>query len=229
MTHSSIIAIDGYSSSGKSTFAKAIAAELGYVYIDSGAMYRAVALYCLENGIVTNEKLDHKKLTESLDKINIEFLKDPGTLKQFTMLNGMNVEEKIRGIEVSEVVSKVSKVKEVREKMVRMQRNLAKKGGIVMEGRDIGTVVFPDAKLKIFMNAKAAVRARRRYDELVRKGVQVSYNDILSNIRMRDHEDENRTESPLRKAEDAIILNNSNMTPDEQMNWFRKQWERINH
>ncbi len=228
MIHASIIAIDGYSSSGKSTFAKAIAAELGYIYIDSGAMYRAVALYCLENGIVTNKKLDHKKLTESLDKINIEFLKDPGTLKQFTTLNGMNVEEKIRGIEVSEVVSKVSQVKEVREKMVRMQRNIAKKGSVVMEGRDIGTVVFPDAKMKIFMNAKAGVRARRRYDELIQKGIQVSYHDILSNIRMRDREDENRTESPLRKAEDAIILDNSNMTPDEQMNWFRKQWKRMN-
>ncbi|MBN2481193.1 MAG: (d)CMP kinase [Bacteroidales bacterium] len=228
MIHSAIIAIDGYSSSGKSTFARAIASELGYIYIDSGAMYRAVTLYCLENGILTADRLDHKKLTESLDKIDIEFSVDPETRKQFTLLNGINVEDKIRGIGVSEVVSKVSQVKEVRSKMVRLQRNISKKGGVVMEGRDIGTVVFPDAGMKIFMTAAADIRARRRYDELAQKGVKISYEEVLENIRMRDREDENRIESPLRKAEDALTLDNSNMTPDEQMRWFRRKWKSIN-
>jgi len=228
MDDSSIIAIDGYSSSGKSTFAKTIADELGYLYIDTGAMYRAVALYCIENIILETEKLDYKRLLESLNLIHVEFSLDPEGKKQITLLNGVNVEEKIRGIYVSEAASKISQVKEVRQKMVGLQRNIAKKGGVVMEGRDIGTVVFPDADLKIFLTARADVRARRRYDELIRKGFQVSYDEILNNIRMRDHQDENRTESPLRRADDAIVLDNSSMTPLEQMEWFRKQWKRMN-
>ncbi|MBN1158411.1 MAG: (d)CMP kinase [Bacteroidales bacterium] len=228
MTFTSNIAIDGYSSSGKSTFAKEIAKELGYIYIDSGAMYRAVALYCLENGIVTADRFDHVKLIESLDRIHIEFSVDPAANKQLTLLNGRNVEESIRGIRISELASKVSQVKEVRWKMVGLQRSIAEKGGIVMDGRDIGTVVFPDAKMKIFMTASLEVRARRRYDELMQRGIQASYDEVLESIRMRDHEDENRTESPLCKAEGAVTLDNSKMTIEEQMKWFRHHWKSAN-
>jgi cytidylate kinase len=224
---SPIIAIDGYSSSGKSTLAKTIARELGFVYIDSGAMYRAVALYGLENGILNGNEIDLIKLVHSLPLIHIEFLPDPDTGIQVTLLNGLHVEEKIRGIAVSEVVSKISQVKEVREKMVSLQRKLAEKGGVVMDGRDIGTAVFPDANMKIFMNAGAQVRARRRYNELVQKGVRVNYEEVLANINMRDHEDETRRISPLRIASDALILDNSNMSLEEEMEWFREQWKRI--
>lgn len=218
----SIIAVDGYSSSGKSTFAKTIAARLGFIYIDSGAMYRAVALYFLENNL-TEEKLSHH-----LEEIDIGFSVDKATGKQYTMLNGSNVEDAIRGVEVSGIVSRISRIKEVREKLVRMQREFGANGGVVMDGRDIGTVVFPDAGMKIFMNASPEVRAKRRYDELIAKDIKVSYDEILSNIRMRDHEDESREESPLRKADDALVLDNSNMTMDEQMKWFMKHWEKTN-
>jgi len=218
MSSLSIIAIDGYSSSGKSTFAKAIAAELDFIYIDSGAMYRAVALYCLEHGITEEELPGH------LEEINIGFSVDNITRKQLTLLNGTNVEDKIRGVAVSRVVSRISRIKAVREKLVALQRDFAKKGGVVMDGRDIGTVVFPEAGMKIFMNAAPAVRAKRRYEELVAKGVNVSYDEILSNIVMRDHEDETRAESPLKKAGDALVLDNSDMTMDKQMNWFRDRW-----
>jgi CMP/dCMP kinase len=221
MTTLSIIAIDGYSSSGKSTFAKAIAAELDFIYIDSGAMYRAVALYCLENGITEEE------LPEHLKEIDVGFSVNNLTKKQITLLNGANVEDKIRGVAVSRVVSRISKIKAVREKLVALQRDFAKKGGVVMDGRDIGTVVFPEAGMKIFMNAAPSVRAERRFGELVAKGVNVSYDEILSNIVMRDHEDETRTESPLKKAGDALVLDNSNMTLDEQMNWFRGRWAEL--
>ena len=221
MSDVSIIAIDGYSSSGKSTFAKAIAAELDFVYIDSGAMYRAVALYCLENAITEEE------LPRHLPEINIEFSVDSVTKKQFTMLNSVNVEDKIRGVAVSRVVSRISRIKSVREKLVGLQREFARKGGVVMDGRDIGTVVFPDAGMKIFMNAAPGVRAKRRYDELLAKGINVSYDEILSNIVMRDHEDETRAASPLKKADDALVLDNSNMTLEEEMKWFRENWKNI--
>jgi cytidylate kinase len=219
-----IIAVDGYSSCGKSTFARLIAKELNYVYIDSGAMYRAVALYCLKNGLMTAENPDPEKLRQSLDKIHIQFILNPLTRIQETLLNGRNVEEEIRGIEVSAVVSKISQVKEVRKKMVGLQHKISSNGGVVMDGRDIGSVVFPNAILKIFMTADLNVRAQRRYKELVEKGVKVELDEVVNNIRMRDHEDENRMESPLRKAADAVVLDNSHLTIDQQMEWFRERW-----
>jgi CMP/dCMP kinase len=219
-----IIAVDGYSSCGKSTFARLIAGELNYIYIDSGAMYRAVALYCLENGLLVKGNPALEKLKGSLNNIHIRFLLNDRSGMQETLLNGRNVEEEIRGIEVSAVVSKISQIKEVRVKMVGMQRKIGENGGVVMDGRDIGTVVFPDAQLKIFMTADADIRARRRYKELLDKGMKVELDEVASNIRMRDHEDENRKVSPLRKADDAIVLDNSNMTIDQQMEWFRIVW-----
>ncbi len=215
-----IIAVDGYSSSGKSTFAKAIAKKLGYLYIDSGAMYRAVTLYSLQNGIIEDHNIDQKKLSRNLDRIKIEFRFNKQTRRNDTYLNGKNVEEGIRGIRVSDHVSDISKIKFVREKMVEFQQEMGKDKGIVMDGRDIGTVVFPDAELKIFMTAGVEIRAERRYKELIEKGLSVSFEQVRENIVKRDRIDENRKESPLRKAEDAIVLDNSHMTPDEQMVWF---------
>jgi cytidylate kinase len=222
-----LIAIDGYSSCGKSTFARLIAADLGYIYIDSGAMYRAVTLYCLENGIIRGDDLDISALHQSLDQIQVEFARNPLSGLQETWLNGRNVEEQIRGIDVSSVVSRISQIREVREKMVGMQRLIGKNGGVVMEGRDIGTVVFPGATMKIFMTASTAVRARRRYDELISKGIRVKLAEVKKNIRMRDQQDENRTESPLKKAPDALLLNNSEMTVAQQMKWFRSEWDKL--
>jgi len=219
-----IIAVDGYSSCGKSTFAQLIAKELGFIYIDSGAMYRAVALYALQNGLIAKVTLKKEQLIRSLDRIEIRFRKNEKTGAQETWLNGENVEEFIRGIEVSNIVSKISQIKEVREKMVRIQRKIGEEGSVVMDGRDIGSTVFPDAVLKIFMTADPEVRARRRFKELVEKGMQVDFDDVIRNIKMRDHEDETRQVSPLRKAADAVILDNSSMTIDEQMDWFRKKW-----
>lgn len=227
MTHKSIIAVDGYSSSGKSTFAKTIASELGYIYIDSGAMYRTVALYGLENGLIKDKWLDEERLTQSLENIHISFSPGVGGKGQRTMLNGVDVEDRIRGIAVSEVVSRVSQVPQVRRKMVSLQRSVADQGGVVMDGRDIGTVVFPEAEMKIFLNADANVRAKRRYDELVQKGMQVSFDEVLENIRSRDYEDEHRTQSPLRKAPDALMLDNSRMTIEEQMQWFKTHWRKL--
>lgn len=224
-----VIAVDGYSSCGKSTFARMIARELGFVYIDSGAMYRAVALYCLENRLLTDNIPDRQKLTNALPDIHIRFRVNTAG-NQETLLNGVNVEEKIRGIAVSSVVSLISQEPEVREKMVSLQRQMGRDGNVVMDGRDIGTVVFPDATLKLFMTADPDVRARRRYDELMAKGSPVSLEEIAANVRMRDHEDENRAVSPLRKAVDAVLLDNSHMTVEEQMEWFRDLWKnRIAH
>ncbi|MDY6800508.1 MAG: (d)CMP kinase [Bacteroidota bacterium] len=217
-----IIAIDGYSSSGKSTLAKAIAKHLGYKYIDSGAMYRAVTLYALQNNLVDlhNHQVNEEKLKSLLDEININFRLNPEKNRQETYLNHKNVEDKIRKMEVSNAVSIVSKLKFVRKKMVRIQQEMGKEKGIVMDGRDIGTVVFPDAEIKIFMNAKAEVRAERRYKELKGNDVDVSYDEILENVKKRDHLDETRKESPLKKAGDAIELDNSNMTEKEQLQWI---------
>ena len=220
----SIIAVDGYSSCGKSTFARLIAKELGFVYIDSGAMYRAVAQYCIENDMLSGDIVNREKLRQSLEKIGIRFVFNEKTKIQETWLNDRNVESDIRGIRVSSVVSTISQITEVREKMVALQRTIGEKGKVVMDGRDIGTVVFPGAQLKIFMTADANVRAKRRYDELRQKGVSVELQEIADNIRMRDREDENRSESPLRKAWDALLLDNSNMTVDQQMQWFRERW-----
>jgi cytidylate kinase len=217
-----IIAVDGYSSCGKSTFAKAIAKELGYIYVDSGAMYRAVALYCLRKGIIINNDFDLRQIIKALNLIDIDFEFNRQTKEYETFLNNENVEEDIRSVEVSEVVSLISKIKKVREKILKLQRKIGKTEGIVMDGRDIGTVVFPEAELKIFMTANVDIRAKRRYDELIEKGLKVSFNEIKKNIDERDHQDVNRKESPLVKANDALELDNSNMTVEEQMDWFRK-------
>lgn len=216
-----IIAVDGYSSCGKSTFARAIAEELNYIYVDSGAMYRAIALYCLRKNIIINSNFDLTQIIKALVLIDIEFRFNKQTRKYETFLNNENVEEEIRSIEVSEVVSLISKIREVREKILILQRKLGERKGIVMDGRDIGTVVFPDAELKIFMTADVDIRAKRRYDELKEKGLEVSLSEIKKNIEERDHQDVNRKESPLAKADDAFELDNSNMIPAEQMVWFK--------
>lgn len=215
-----VIAVDGFSSCGKSTFAKAIAKKLCYIFIDSGAMYRATTLFCLHNNFFRGEEIDREKLLNSLTQVKITFNYNPETSANETWLNGVNVENAIRGIEVSNHVSAVSQIREVRQKLVAMQQEMGKSGGIVMDGRDIGTVVFPHADIKLFMTASAEVRAQRRYLELKEKGPEVSFDEIKANIEKRDFQDQNREESPLRMAEDAILLDNSHMTPEEQMDWF---------
>lgn len=207
------IALDGYSSCGKSTMAKFLARELKYIYVDTGAMYRVVALYALRHGMVENGEVDEAALVAALDKIDISFSDD-----RHALLNGEDVENEIRGMQVSECVYKVSSIAAVREKLVREQRKIGRNGGVVMDGRDIGTVVFPNAELKIFVTASAETRARRRYDELVAKGEKITYDEVLENIRNRDFADENRKTSPLKKAEDAIIFDNGNLTIEEQNN-----------
>ena len=212
-----IIAIDGYSSCGKSTFAKKIAEVLDYLYIDSGAMYRAVTLYALRNGIITDTVLNRDLLIQELPKMQISFLVDKGHSK--TVLNGKIVENEIRTIRVSEFVSQVSALEEVRLKMVEIQRKLGENRRIVMDGRDIGTVVFPNADLKIFMTASPEIRAQRRYKELVEKGEKINFEEIEKNIQYRDQYDTTREISPLRKADDAVVLDNSHLTVEEQMEW----------
>ena len=223
------IAIDGYSSCGKSTMAKDLAKEIGYIYIDSGAMYRAVTLYCLENGLFTSEGILTDALEKAMPNIRISFQLDPDTQRPITFLNGQLVEDKIRSMEVSSHVSPVAALGFVREAMVRIQQEMGKAKGIVMDGRDIGTVVFPDAELKIFVTASAEIRAQRRYDELKAKGQEASYEDILANVKERDYIDQNRTVSPLRQAEDAILLDNSQMTIEEQKQWLAEQFQRAIH
>lgn len=222
-----IIAIDGFSSGGKSTFAKEIAARLGYIFIDTGAMYRAVTLYALEHGAIENCILDEDKLTGMLDDIKIAFRFNPQRGASDIYVNGEMVEGKIRTIEVSNLVSSVSSVGAVREKLVAMQQEMGKDKGVVMDGRDIGTVVFPDAELKIFLTADPAVRAKRRFDELTAKGDKVSLEEIEKNIRERDVADQNRAISPLRKADDAIVLDNSHLTLEEQMKWVMERLKEI--
>jgi cytidylate kinase len=221
-----IIAIDGYSSCGKSTFAREIAKMLSYIYIDSGAMYRAVTLFCMRRGYIHGNIIDRQSLAADLNIINIDFVYNPGRESFETFLNSENVENEIRSVEVTSNVSLVSQVAEVREKMVELQRKIGINKGIVMDGRDIGTVVFPDADIKIFMTAGADVRARRRYDELTAKGIKVVYDDIRRNIIARDIADENRDISPLRRAEDAVVLDNSRMSVADQMEWVGKLIER---
>lgn len=217
-----IIAIDGYSSTGKSTMAKALAKRIGYAYIDTGAMYRAVALYCLDNGMVASDgEIDEEALAGSLDRISIEFKVNEETGRSETYLNGTNVEKEIRDMRVSGIVSNVAKIAFVRRALVAQQQAMGKEKGIVMDGRDIGTVVFPDAEMKVFVDASAEVRARRRYDELRAKGdASVKYEDVLHNVTERDRIDSTRDESPLRKAEDAAVLDNSTMTIEEQNEWL---------
>lgn len=216
------ITVDGYSSCGKSTFAKAIAAELGYLYIDSGAMYRAVTLYCLRRGHVSGGVADAASVVRLLPEISITFVLNKTTGFNETVLNGENVEREIRDRAVSDNVSAVSTIPEVRTKLVELQREIGAGGGIVMDGRDIGTVVFPGAELKIFMTATPEVRARRRYLELLGKGLPADYVAVEKNINDRDRIDSSREVSPLRRADDAVVLDNSDMTPAEQMVWFRK-------
>jgi CMP/dCMP kinase len=215
-----IIAIDGHSSGGKSTFAKAIAKKLGLTYVDSGAMYRAVTLYALEHGLIRDGKILEDELTGMLGEMEIRILYNPELHIYETWLNGKNIEEEIRDIRVTKLVSPVSKIRLVRIALVKIQREMAVDGGVVMDGRDIGSVVFPDADIKIFLTADPDVRARRRYDEMTAKGLEVNYEDIRDNIMDRDHQDSTRDMSPLVKPEGAIEMDNSNMTPEEQMEWF---------
>lgn len=211
-----IIAIDGYSSTGKSTIAKRLARELNYIYVDTGAMYRAVTLFAMEKGLLDGEEMDRDGLIRKLGDINIRFVLNDDLGYAETYLNNVNVEEKIRTMEVSNRVSGVAAISEVRHKLVEEQRKMGKDKGIVMDGRDIGTVVFPDAELKLFMTASPEIRATRRYKELLGKGKEVSYEEVLKNVVDRDYIDSHRKDSPLMKAPDAIELDNTDMGKDEQ-------------
>lgn len=218
-----IIAIDGYSSCGKSTFAKAIAVAMGYAFIDTGAMYRAVTLYALENNMIDSPE----RLIKALGEIDIEFRFDKSLGRSKIYLGGRDIDDLIRQPLVSDNVSRVSAIAQVRTKLVAMQQAMGSKGDVVMDGRDIGTVVFPQAELKIFMTADPEVRAIRRYKELQAAGTEVTLEQITQNIVQRDHQDETRTESPLRKAADALILDNSQMSVHEQMEWVMQKIEQI--
>lgn len=228
-----IIAIDGFSSSGKSTMAKALARRIGYRYVDTGAMYRAVTLFAMRAGLIAPDGVvDAGRLAALLPEIEISFALMPDG-SQHTLLNGEDVEGEIRGMEVSNRVSPVSAIAAVRRDLVAKQQAFGRERGIVMDGRDIGTTVFPDAELKIFLDAPAECRAERRVKELLAKGQQVSYNDVLANVKSRDHIDQTREESPLRRAEDAIGLDNSAMTIAEQDEWlmarFAEALEKANY
>ena len=222
-----IIAIDGHSSCGKSTFAKAIAARLGYIFIDTGAMYRAVTLYAQENGAIQNGIVDEERIEAMLSDIAIDFRFNAQLGASDIYVNGDLVEGKIRTIEVSNSVSAVSSIGAVRKMLVAMQQQMGRKGGVVMDGRDIGTVVFPDAELKIYMTADAMVRAERRFKELMAKGDNVTLEEVYENVVSRDKADMSRAISPLRKADDAIVLDNSHMSVEEQMAWFDEQYQRV--
>ena len=226
-TQKIVIAIDGFSSCGKSTFAKAIAARLGYIFIDTGAMYRAVTLYALEQCAIVDGKVDEAAVVTLLPEVNISFKFNAERGASDVYVNGELAEGKIRTIEVSNCVSSVSSIREVREKLVAMQQQMGRERGVVMDGRDIGTVVFPDAELKIFMTAEPKVRAERRYAELTAKGDKVTMEEILENVISRDKADMERAISPLRQAEDAVVLDNSYMSVEEQMAWFMERYEQI--
>lgn len=221
------IAIDGHSSCGKSTMAKELARELGYVYIDTGAMYRAVTLFCIQQGLFTEENINTDALRSRMNEVNISFKFNPETGRPDTYLNNVRVEERIRTMEVSSKVSHVAALDFVRHAMVTQQQEMGKGGGIVMDGRDIGTTVFPEAELKIFVTASAEVRAQRRYDELTAKGELCNYQEILTNVQERDRIDSTREVSPLRKADDAITLDNSHMTIPEQNDWLLSLAQKI--
>ncbi len=222
-----VIAVDGFSSCGKSTFAKAIAARLGYIFIDTGAMYRAVTLYALDHGAIRSGMVDEEAVAALLKDIEITFRFNPERGASDIYVNGDLAEGRIRTIEVSNCVSRVSSIREVREKLVAMQQRMGRDRGVVMDGRDIGTVVFPDAEMKIFMTADPKVRAERRYAELRAKGDEVSMEEVLENVVSRDRADMNRAISPLRQALDAVVLDNSRMTVDEQMAWFMERYEKM--
>lgn len=211
------IAIDGYSSCGKSTLAKQLASKLGYTYVDSGAMYRAVTLFAINQGLASKTEVKNAELIDRLDDIDIELNYNPETQKVTTFLNGENVEDEIRSMHVSAVVSFVSVIKEVRAKLRTMQQKMGESGGVVMDGRDIGTAVFPNAELKIFMTASPEVRAQRRFAELQAKGKSVTLKEVLENLASRDEEDTSRKEDPLTQANDAIVLDNSDLSPEQQL------------
>lgn len=224
-----IIAIDGYSSCGKSTMAKDLARAIGYTYIDTGAMYRAVTLYAMRHSLIDGDKVDADALAARMDDIRVTFGRDAATGLPFTQLNGENVEHEIRSLAVSAHVSPVAALPFVRSALTRQQQEMGHAGGVVMDGRDIGTAVFPDAALKVFVTASPEVRARRRYDELKAKGMEASFEDILKNVKERDYIDSHRDIAPLRQATDALVLDNSHMTIPEQKEWllneFRKATE----
>lgn len=217
------IAIDGHSSCGKSTMAKALARKIGYTYIDTGAMYRAITLFCMENGLICNGIIDESRLRSVLPGVSVTFGTDDEG-RQYTMLNGRNVEKEIRGMQVSSLVSTVSAVPFVRECLTDLQRRMGQGGGVIMDGRDIGTTVFPNAELKIFVTASDEVRAKRRFDEMVAKGENPQFEAVLENVRQRDWQDSHRAVSPLRKADDALLLDNSTMSLQEQDQWLMEKF-----
>ena len=221
------IAIDGLSSCGKSTMAKDLARKIGYVYVDTGAMYRAVTLYAIRHQLFEGTEINTEELERQMDDIHISFKFNAETKKPDTYLNGELVEKEIRGMEASNLVSPIATIPFVRTAMVRQQQQMGEEKGIVMDGRDIGTVVFPDAELKIFVTASAEVRAQRRYDELKAKGMEGDYEEILKNVQERDYIDSHREVAPLRPADDAILLDNSNLTIDEQNAWVMEQYLRV--
>lgn len=222
------IAIDGYSSCGKSTMAKELAKRLGYVYVDTGAMYRSVTLFALRNKLFNeNGTVNIKALKAKMSEIEISFIYNTNSGKADTLLNGENIEDEIRLMEVSNKVSSIATIPFVREAMVKQQRRMGNEKGIVMDGRDIGTTVFPDAELKIFVTASADVRAKRRYDELLNKGEIANYDEILKNVQERDYIDSHREVSPLRKADDAKLLDNSYMTIEEQNEWLQNEVSKV--
>lgn len=223
-----IIAIDGFSSCGKSTMAKDLAHELGYIYVDTGAMYRCVALYALQHKLFLKDgEINIPELEAAMPNINISFKLNKEKGRPDTYLNNENVENKIRTMEVSSRVSSIAAIPFVREALVAQQQKMGKDKGIVMDGRDIGTVVFPNAELKIFVTASPEVRAQRRYDELMGKGMEADFNEILENVKQRDYIDSHRDVSPLRKAGDAIELDNSNISIEEQKQWLINQYKRV--
>ena len=218
------IAIDGHSSCGKSTMAKDLAKIIGYIYVDTGAMYRSVTLYAIQHHLLDDEHIDEEQLMEQMGDINISFALNKETGRPDTYLNGVCVEQEIRGMEVSNNVSRISAIPFVREALVAQQQQMGKDKGVVMDGRDIGTVVFPDAELKVFVTATAEVRAQRRYNELISKGEAADYDEVLKNVIERDYIDSHREVSPLRKADDAIELDNSEMTIPEQNEWLLQKF-----
>ena len=220
-----IVAIDGHSSCGKSTMAKDLAREVGYIYVDTGAMYRAVTLFAMRNTLFDAEgNINTERLEQLLPEVKISFKLDPETSRPMTCLNGEVVEQEIRSLEVSQHVSPIAALPFVRAKLVEQQQAMGKEKGIVMDGRDIGTVVFPEAELKIFVTASAEIRAQRRYKELQAKGMPADFDDILKNVEERDYIDSHRATSPLRQADDALVLDNSHLTIEEQKKWLMEKF-----
>lgn len=220
-----IVAIDGHSSCGKSTMAKDLAREVGYIYVDTGAMYRAVTLFAMRNNLFDAEgNINTERLEQLLPEVKISFKLDPETLRPMACLNGEVVEQEIRSLEVSQHVSPIAALPFVRAKLVEQQQAMGKEKGIVMDGRDIGTVVFPEAELKIFVTASAEIRAQRRYKELQAKGMPADFDDILKNVEERDYIDSHRATSPLRQADDALVLDNSHLTIEEQKKWLMEKF-----